>query len=450
MTTRTIPTGQTVQGGTCGPVRLLLPGASTPEWLSEYRAGGGYAPEAWDLSPAELIDAVDASGLRGRGGAAFPAGRKWQAVAERTGPRASSVVLVNAAESEPASRKDLTLLLQRPHLVIEGALLAARAVAAEEIVFYLHDHQTAARATLEEALAELRDAMRRAKTKLPRWRIVTAPAGYVAGEETAAVRRVNGGPAKPTTKPPRPFERGVRNRPTLVQNVETLANVPLIARHGPAWFREAGTGSLPGTLLVTLSGAVARPGVYEVESGAPLRRVLDELGGGTDDGSPVQAALIGGYFAGWLSGTEVGSVRLEPASLGAHGVALGSAAIVVVPESSCGLAQAARLLGFFADESARQCGPCTFGTQAMADVFARLEHGRATTPEVARLRLWAEQMLPRRGACGHLDGAAVAARTALSVFAEEIERHARGGCGRDRSVVLPELRQRTGGANGAA
>ncbi|HEU5423757.1 MAG TPA: NADH-ubiquinone oxidoreductase-F iron-sulfur binding region domain-containing protein [Nitrolancea sp.] len=413
--------------------RLLPPDVPALESLADYRAGGGYAAAVWDRASSELLAEIEASGLRGRGGSAFPSGRKWRAVAEQRGKK---VVLVNAAESEPASRKDRTLLARRPHLVIEGALLATRAVGAGELVVYLHDDDRELRATVEDAFA----ALRRARFALPRWRVVTAPPGYVAGEESAAVRRVNGGPAKPTAKPPRPFERGVRGRATLVNNVETLANVPLIARHGPEWFRAAGTTDLPGTLLVTLSGAVRRPGVYEVSGGVALGAIIAELGGGVSEGGGIQALLAGGYFSGWLPGETAAGVALEPETLTRRGVALGSGAIVVVPDSVCGLAQAARLLRFFADESARQCGPCTYGTPAMAEVFAHLRDGTATARELERLRLWSERMLPGRGACGHLDGAAWAARSALTVFAGEIATHARfGGCGRTRRVMLPGL-----------
>jgi len=415
--------------------RLLPTDLSGRETLAEYQARGGYADETWTRTGVELIDAVEASGLRGRGGSGFPAGRKWRSVAGQPGGR---VVLINAAESEPASRKDRTLLILRPHLVLEGALLAARAVGADEVVLYAHDDAADALASVEAAWHELKTL----RWRLPRWRIVTAAHGYVAGEESAAIQRCNGKAAKPTFKPPLAYQRGIRNRPTLVQNVETLANIPLIGARGADWFRTVGTPEFPGTVLVTLSGAVRRPGVYEVGSGTPLGDVLEELGGGTPGGAGIRAVLVGGYFAGWLPGTAVDRVQLEPASLARHGVALGSAAIVVVPDTVCGLTQAVRLLQFFADESARQCGPCTFGTQAMADALGRIARGRLEPNDLVRLRTWAERTLPRRGACGHLDGATIAATTALRVFADEIGTHTRRGtCGKPSTVVLPGLEE---------
>ena len=412
------------------PQRLLRDDLDGREALAVYRQAGGYAEASWARTPAELIELVEESGLRGRGGAAYPAGAKWRAVATQPGPR---VLLINAAESEPASRKDRTLLLTRPHLILEGALLAARAVGAESCVLYVHD--PALGRALELACYELAQA----GARLPRWRTVVGPARYVAGEASAVIQFVNGGAAKPTTKPPRPHEVGVGGQPTLVQNVETLANVPLIAREGAARFRSAGCAELPGTILLTLSGGVRRPGVYEVPTGVALHQVLREYGGGMPEG--LQAMLPGGYFAGWLSAAAVGSgVALTPASLRAAGTDLGSAAITVIPETVCGLWQAVRLLRFFADESARQCGPCTFGTVAMADALARIARGQPRPDDLDRLRHYAERMLPGRGACGHLDGATIAARTALDVFATEIETHLRyGGCGRPAGSVLPGL-----------
>jgi len=418
-----------------GATRLLGGHSQQPESFADYVQRGGYAPEAWAHAPGELIELVAASGLRGRGGGAYPAGAKWWAVAAGAG---RPVVLVNAAESEPASRKDRVLLGLRPHLVIEGALLAARAIGADDCVFYTHD--PAAKQTIEAARRELEHA----GARLPRWRTVVAPATYVAGEASAAVTFVNGRAAKPTSKPPRVHERGVAGRPTLVQNVETLANVHAIAREGADRFRAAGTWDFPGTVLLTLNGAVRRPGVFEVPAGVTLAQVIAHLGGGAPHG--IQALLPGGYYGGWLPATALWhGVALDPESLRAAGSDLGSAAITVIPESVCGLWQAVRLLRFFAAESARQCGPCTFGTAAMADALERVARGTPRADDLGRLHHYAERMLPGRGACGHLDGATAAARTALAVFADDIETHLRhGGCGRPTRSILPGLEDHRG------
>lgn len=422
-----VATLPTTTSGTVAPHRLL---AAPREPLTDYQRAGGYSAAAWAHTPTELLAAITASELRGRGGAGFPAGIKWRAVAEGRGRK---VVVINAAESEPASHKDRTLFLGRPHLIIEGALLAAHAVEAREVILYTHDRTVAAVA--EQAIAELT----RAGLRLPRWRTVIAPPGYVAGESSAAVNFINGKGAKPTLKPPHATERGVGGRPTLVQNVETLANVPLIARDGAYAFRAVGSADYPGTILITLGGAVDRPGVYEVPSGTPLATVLTECGGGMPWG--VQALLPGGFFGGWLGPAALyDGTALTPTSLRAAGAELGSAAIVVVPEGVCGLWQAIHLLRFFAAESARQCGPCTFGIPAMAEALERIARGMAEPDDLPRLRRYAERMLPHRGACGHLDGAAHSARSALTVFAAEIETHRQhGGCGRPEGCILPGL-----------
>src|SRR4051794_6747281 len=201
-----------------------------------------------------LIEAVAASGLRGRGGAAFPTAIKLRAVAMARGRRA---VVVNAAEGEPMSAKDRALLEGAPQLALDGALLAAEAVGARTIVIAVKQSARSAQASLRRALSERRDARR--------VRVETVPDAYVAGEETALLQSLNGGPAKPRLTPPRPYERGLAGRPTLVSNVETLAHLALIARHGPSWFRELGTAAHPGSALVTLDGAVGAPGVHEIE-----------------------------------------------------------------------------------------------------------------------------------------------------------------------------------------
>jgi NADH:ubiquinone oxidoreductase subunit F (NADH-binding) len=328
--------------------RMLIEGLRGRESRERYRQRGGYS--SLQASPDSLLREVEASGLRGRGGGAFPTGRKWRAVAGQPGPRS---VLVNGAESEPASQKDSWLLTYRPHLVLDGALLAARAVGADLCVFYVHEDNHSARESLKAALSGLNQA----GIRFPKWRIVTAPAGYVAGEESAAIQRINGKAAKPTFKPPMAFQRGIGGRPTLVNNVETLANIPSIVRDGAVAFRRVGTNSWPGTMLVTLSGAVERPGIYEIPHGTSITEIVDFFGGGVRNGL-IQAVLPGGYFGGWIGPDALRQgVTLDGESLALYGANLGSGAIVVVPDSVCGILQAAALSRFFADESVRQCDP---------------------------------------------------------------------------------------------
>ena len=241
-------------------------------------------------SPESLIELVERSGLTGRGGAGFPAGKKMRSVAAR---RSKTVVVANGAEGEPASCKDRLLLTRAPHLILDGITLAAYAVGADEAHLVVHGQEADLMASLADAMAD-REALGVDSVPI---RLTGIPARYVSSEQSSIVQYLSGGPAKPTFSPPRPHERGVKGRPTLVNNVETLAHLALIARYGDSWFRGVGTPSDPGSALVTVGGAVARPGVYEIEMGTPIGQVVMMAGGPSER---LQALLIGGYFGAWL------------------------------------------------------------------------------------------------------------------------------------------------------
>ena len=268
----------------------------------------------------DLIATVERAGLLGRGGAGFPTGRKLRAVAAG---RRRPVVVVNGTEGEPVSGKDALLLRTAPHLVLDGAALAAAAIGARAVVIGVDRLNRAALAAVDRALAERRDSD---PDGVP-MRLAPTPPHYVTGEESALVHWINGGEAKPTRVPPRPFEKGVDGRPTLVDNVETLAHLAQILRFGSDWFRQRGTPAEPGTILATVSGAVARPGVYEVSAGFPLADLL--AGAGTPDG--VSAVLVGGYFGFWLDARAAASARLSHDDLRRRGGGLGCGAVAVLP-----------------------------------------------------------------------------------------------------------------------
>lgn len=376
--------------------------------LSAY---GPLGPIAGD--PPGLLALAETSGLRGRGGAGFPMGRKLRAVAAARGRK---VVVANGAEGEPASRKDRVLLESLPHLVLDGVALAATAVGAREARVCVSAAMARALAAVGGAIAERRDEIR--------LRLEVVADGYVAGEESALVHALNGGPPRPTTVPPRPFERGVDGRPTLVQNVETLAHLALVARHGAAWFRALGTPADPGTTLVTVSGAVARPGVYELALGTPVGRLAARA---TPSGPP-RAFLVGGYFGAWVSATEADALPLAHDGLRALGGSLGCGVVIALPHGACGVCQTARVLDYLARESAGQCGPCVFGLRAIAGAMAEVARGEGSRATLERLARWAGDVAGR-GACHHPDGAVRLLRSALDVFAEEVEAHGqRGRC----------------------
>jgi len=358
-------------------------------------------------SRAQLLAEIEASGLTGRGGAAFPTARKLAAVAHARRP----VVVVNGVEGEPASWKDKVLLAQNPHLVVDGAMVAARVVGAREVTFAVGRANRTVRKRLEQALAERGDGID--------IYLETVPDRFVAGEESALLNLLNGGPAKPTME--KPYERGV-----LVQNVETLANVALVARHGASWFRRCGTAGEPGTALVTVLGAVRNPGVAEVELGTTLREVLQRFGGLT---AFPHALLVGGYFGTWIRAHDVLDAPLTNAALAPFGGSLGARTIAVLPQDACGLTESARVLRYLANESAGQCGPCIFGVAAMADAFDRLDVDR-----LGRLA----PLVAGRGACAHPTGATRFAASATDVFADEIALHRAGRCsGAAHPPVLP-------------
>ncbi|HEV3290355.1 MAG TPA: NADH-ubiquinone oxidoreductase-F iron-sulfur binding region domain-containing protein [Streptosporangiaceae bacterium] len=396
-----------------GLPRLLagLDDSGAPMTLAQHAAVHGTLPP---VHPHELIEAVQASGLRGRGGADFPTARKLQAVAGRRGV---SAVVVNGSETEPASQKDRLLLSRLPHLVLDGAVLAADAVGAREVIVQIGD---AARGSL--------DALQGAVAMRPddpvSVQIVTAPQGYVAGEESAVVNYLNRGVLLPTFVPPRPFERGYRGRPTLIQNPETLAQVALVARFGERWYRELGTATDPGSALVTVSGAVEVPGVYELAFGTRLDDLLEAAGGPTES---LRALLVGGYFGTWVDADVAHALRLAREDLRGVGAALGSGVIIALGQSSCGLHESARVIDYLAGQSVRQCGPCTHGLRAIADSTGALASGTAQAGEHERLLRWAAEVRGR-GACHHPDGAARFVVSALNVFAPEIESHRRGRC----------------------
>ncbi len=380
-----------------------------PEDYDGYVAAGGYR----DLTnPEQLLAEIERSGLRGRGGAAFPMAVKLRSVRANGRRRGGAVVVANGEEGEPASIKDRWLLRNRPHLVLDGLRLAAGIVGAGRAYVYVSD--PAAAASVEAAVAQ--------RQTDPAIEVVTVAPGYVAGEETAAVRAINGGPAKPTDKPPRPFEHGVAALPTLVSNVETLANLPYIQAHGSQGFRAVGTTDSPGTFLATVTGAGRPPALYELPHGVRFADVLELHGVPTEMAT---GALMGGYFAGLL-GREVLDATLDHETLRGLGSGLGCGAMSIL-NGDCPVAVAASVLAYFDRENAGQCGSCFNGTAAMAAAAGGLRDGVATADDLARLRRWSRE-LRGRGACATLDGAANIAASLLDQFPDEVARHLENGC----------------------
>jgi NADH:ubiquinone oxidoreductase subunit F (NADH-binding) len=396
-----------------GLPRLLagLSSSGAAMTLAEHMRVHGELPHR---SPHELIESIERSGLRGRGGADFPTARKLRTLA--AAPRVSAVV-VNGSETEPASAKDRLLLTRLPHLVLDGAMLAAGAVGAPEVIIQVGESSASSLGALEAALAARPD------DPVP-VSLVAAPEGYVAGEESAVTHYLNGGQPLPTLVPPRPFQKGYRRLPTLIQNPETLSQIALVARFGEHWYRELGTSADPGSALVTISGAVAVPGVYELAFGTPMGALLEAAGGPTE---PLRALLVGGYFGTWVEASRALELRLAREDLRSVGCALGSGVLIALGRSACGLHESAQVIDYLARQSAGQCGPCTYGLRAIADSVAALASGVAHPQERQRIERWCQDV-KGRGACHHPDGATRFILSTLNVFSPEIAGHREQRC----------------------
>jgi NADH:ubiquinone oxidoreductase subunit F (NADH-binding) len=417
----------TITHGPAGSTRLLAGWLRTgrPASLAEHLDSYGAVPPLRPLGRARsIIETVADAGLAGRGGAWFPTATKMRAVAHGRGP---AVMVVNAVESEPASDKDRLLMSVAPHLVLDGAALAGHAVGAEEIILAVRADLAAA---VQAAVGE-----RAGSGNWAPFRVEACPDGYVSSEETALIHHLNSGPAVPTFTPPRPFQRGVRGRPTLVQNAETLAHLALLVRYGARWFRSVGTSDAPGTTLVTIGGAVHRPGVYEVELGATLGDVLRRAGGARET---LQAVLTGGYFGGWVPAPVLHDTPLTPEGMRRAGGLLGTGALLALPERSCGLAETARLATWLGTQSSGQCGSCFLGLPAIAADLTAIAGG-GTPGHAKRLR---DRLIvvTGRGACHHPDGVVRLVASALSTFAADTELHTtRGPCAGTHNRPLAPL-----------
>ncbi len=424
---------QSVVSPPTGPLRLLSGLGPTGDPVDLHRH-----LEQWGPLPlsdgAVLLDEIDHSGLRGRGGGWFPVGTKWRSV-HRVGLR-RPVVVANGSESEPASAKDRLLLGQLPHLVLDGAMVAARATGATEVVVHLP--------------ASSRGPMGRAIDERRRWGVdplpvemVTAPHRFVAGQESAVVNTVNGHkvgiPSFVGLRPVR--QRGVDGRPTLVQNVETLAQVSLIARFGSDWFRLLGTEQSPGTTLLTVTGRWAEPRILESPLGLPLGEIL---GLGPEAVRDVQGVLLGGYGGGWIRADEALSLPMTAEAARRSGSSIGAGVVVLLPNDVCPLAEVARVVRYLQSEGAGQCGPCVNGLGALATAMERL----AVEPHTLSAGLTGitvlSQLVDGRGACAHPDGVARFVTTALRVFENHADLHLRRGrCTEvDRRILpLPSVRR---------
>ena len=371
------------------PSLVLLRRIGTPPTLGSYLDNGGYVAlrRALDIGPAAVIDEITASQLVGRGGAAFPTGRKWAAVASQpAGPR---YIVANADESEPGTFKDRVLLEGDPFALVESMTIAAFAVGAERGYIYLRDEYRSALGILETALASARSAgfLGTAILRSPLAfdiEIVRGAGAYICGEETAIFNSIEGYRGEPRSKPPYPVEVGLFGRPTLVNNVETFVNVLPILEHGGDTFAGIGTGVSTGTKLFCLSGAVRNPGVYEVPFGGTLDELI-ERAGGLPDGRELQAVLLGGAAGSFVTPAQVG-LPLTFEATRAAGVSLGSGVVMLFDDTDDLGDALRRISAFFRHESCGQCVPCRVGTVRQDELVTRLTLGRRRDGDEQLLR----------------------------------------------------------------
>ncbi|MCB5166750.1 ferredoxin [Streptomyces bambusae] len=372
------------------------------------------------LRPEELVALAEDTGLRGRGGAGFPFARKLQAVITAAADRAvaRTAVVVNGSEGEPSCLKDTALLLYAPHLVLDGALLAAAALGASEVAVAVHRADVAR--SVRAAVAERGPDARRV-------RVEQLPDRFVAGEGSAVVAGLGGAAALPSGRRIRTSESGLGGLPTLLSNTETFAQLAVAARLGALPFRETGLPAEPGTVLLTVAGTW----VVETPTGVPLPYVLRLCG--LDAG---QGVLTGGYHGKWLARQDVARALVSRESLDGLGAAFGAGAVLPLPPDTCPLGETLRVARWLAGETAGQCGPCFLGLPAVADVLAEVERGggRASLEALDR----AMGAVVGRGACSHPDGTARFVASAAAAFPEEFAAHAAGaGCGRPVLGALP-------------
>ena len=391
------------------PVHYFGSGTSitelTADTLREHQRRYGPRPDCRGAAGHELIERIAQSELTGRGGAHLPSAVKWRAVRRAAGV-GGAVVVANGAEGEPDSRKDVALLELRPHLVLDGLVSAAETLGAREVIVWLHDNAHVARAALSRALTE------RATLDEPRIRIAFGPDRYLSGESGSVVRALSGGPALPAFRTVPSAVSGVGGLPTLVHNVETLARVALVAR-----------GVVCASELVTITLGSSHV-VLEVPTEADLQEVVTRALGASEP----SAVLIGGYGGSWRAWPELADVSLAERSLRRHGLSLGAGALRVLERSECGLQRSAEIVRYLAEQSARQCGPCLFGLDAVAERMAELAAGgRRSRRDADRIAQFAAE-ISGRGACHHPDGAVRMVSSALSVFADDVQAHRRGRC----------------------
>jgi len=403
---------------------LLHPDQRVGSDMARWRkAGGGEALVLATKNPASVLEEIRVSDLRGLGGSGFPVWRKWESAISEL-PKPDKYLVVNGNEDEPGTFKDRLLLEETPHQVIEGAVVAALAIGANRIVFYINPDIKRSLAAIRAALEQWQasDLLVLASTALGRPMALELCPGsghYIGGEETAAMAWIEGGFPFPRGKPPFPSQSGVHGNPTVINNVETLAHVSHIVRHGGAWFKSLGKGQGSGTKLYSLSGDVLHPGVFELPMGTSLRELIYVHGGGLLSGKPLKAVFTGGPSSNLLTPVDL-DVALDFESVRARGSSLGTGAMIVVSEGTGIVKRVAEYMRFFAHSSCGQCPSCKTGTATMSRLLDRIDTGQGTAADLNTLKNLCT-MLPGSGRCHLVNGAVLLLDSAFRHFHEEFK-----------------------------
>lgn len=400
-----------------------------PAWdIDAYIKVGGY--EAWkkcvkELTPEQVVQELKTSGLRGRGGAGFPTGVKWDKVLNHR--IKERYFVCNAGEHEPGTFKDRHLLKTIPHQLIEGCLIASRTANAKASFIYVNHEYHEERENLKKALAQARERGFLGKNILGSGididlQVFEGHGSYVAGEETAMLESMQGRPAMPRQKPPfYPTDYGLYGKPTLVNNVETLCNIPRILQKGAAWFTQVGTEKCPGTMMFSLSGAVNRPGVYEMPMGITVRELIEQCGGGVPGGRKIKAVFPGGPAFSMITADQL-DLQMDFDSLKKAGTGLGSAGVIVVDDATCMVRQTLKFSNFFKGESCGQCPPCRMGTTNLAALMTKIEMGEGSQKDLDSL-LQLCGFVKGTGYCTLVTGASVLVQSSVKLFRHEFDEH---------------------------
>ncbi|MCG5431518.1 NADH-quinone oxidoreductase subunit NuoF [Mycobacterium sp. MYCO198283] len=402
--------------------------------LDTYRRHGGYRAldTALAMAPDDVIALVKEAGLRGRGGAGFPTGQKWSFIPQGDSGAAAKphYLVVNADESEPGTCKDIPLMMATPHALVEGAIIAAYAIRAHHAFIYLRGEVVSVLRRLQIAVAEAYAAGYLGRdiggSGFDLELVVHAGAGaYICGEETALLDSLEGRRGQPRLRPPFPAVAGLYACPTVVNNVESIASVPPIVRHGVDWFRSMGSEKSPGFTLYSLSGHVTRPGQYEAPLGITLRELLDHAGG-VRAGHQLKFWTPGGSSTPLLTAEHL-DVPLDYEGVAAAGSMLGTKALQIFDETTCVVRAVRRWTQFYAHESCGKCTPCREGTYWLTQIYARLESGEASAADLDTL-LDVSNAILGKSFCALGDGAASPIVSSVTYFRDEYLAHLDGGC----------------------